>query len=533
MKANALLRFGIPIFLLVAIIAAVMISRGGHHSKAVAKAPAPSVSKQEAKLLGVEGDTQSDTLATLVGQMKDMRANVQTLTKQNTELRQENSQLHQQESSINNRVDEALQKAQQKFDAAASKAARAAMLPAPSGKAGNDPFSQIKSQIDALAGHGGKADLPAGLGLKNGDGGNFQGGGVFNFKIGGGAGDSSEASASEGAGRTLAAPTPPPKVVWVEPLDAKRETGRGGVPGQIIYPVFKSENGMSGARNLAHVALSPLTNAEQAISDSTDHLTGRATAGDGSDRDKDTVPYFTIAENATLMGSLGMTALIGRVPIGGTVSDPYPFKVIIGRDNLEANGIELPDITGAVMSGTAVGDWTLSCVRGNIESITFIFQDGRIRTVPEPGKNTSKNRSSGTSTIGGTDYLGWLSDPRGVPCIVGERKSNAVPYLSTETIFTGLGAWIAHRFGNDSTSVSSGGTTVTGNSALEDVLNGGLNDVRDWNNKLNGQAFAAIYVKPGAKVAVHLDREIKIDYEPHGRKVNYHHDEHNTIQQLD
>jgi hypothetical protein len=42
-----------------------------------------------------------------------------------------------------------------------------------------------------------------------------------------------------------------------------------------------------------------------------------------------------------------MTTLIGRVPIDGTVNDPYPFKVLIGPDNLTANGIDIPDMAGA------------------------------------------------------------------------------------------------------------------------------------------------------------------------------------------
>ncbi len=50
------------------------------------------------------------------------------------------------------------------------------------------------------------------------------------------------------------------------------------------------------------------------------------------------------------------------VPIDGKVTDPYPFKVLIGKDNLTANGIQLPDVEGAIVSGTATGDWTLSCV---------------------------------------------------------------------------------------------------------------------------------------------------------------------------
>ncbi len=57
-------------------------------------------------------------------------------------------------------------------------------------------------------------------------------------------------------------------------------------------------------------------------------------------------PYYTIPENSTLMGSTAMTALLGRVPIQGAVTDPFPFKVLIGRENLIANGIDLPDVEG-------------------------------------------------------------------------------------------------------------------------------------------------------------------------------------------
>ena len=82
-------------------------------------------------------------------------------------------------------------------------------------------------------------------------------------------------------------------------------------------------------------------------------------------------PFFTIAANSTLTNSVAMTALVGRVPIDNKVTEPYPFKLLIGRDNLIANGIELPDIEGAIVSGTASGDWTLSCVRGDVKSLTL------------------------------------------------------------------------------------------------------------------------------------------------------------------
>ncbi|MEM8194629.1 TIGR03752 family integrating conjugative element protein, partial [Morganella morganii] len=97
-------------------------------------------------------------------------------------------------------------------------------------------------------------------------------------------------------------------------------------------------------------------------------------------------PVYTVPENATLTGSRAMTALLGRIPADGKVTDPYPFKILIGRENLTANGIELPDLAGAVVSGMATGDWVLSCVRGEVHSMTFVFTDGTVRTVPQAGK---------------------------------------------------------------------------------------------------------------------------------------------------
>lgn len=98
-----------------------------------------------------------------------------------------------------------------------------------------------------------------------------------------------------------------------------------------------------------------------------------------------------------------MTALLGRVPIDGKVTDPYPFKVLIGKDNLTANGIQLPDVEGAIVSGTATGDWTLSCVRGDVQSITFVFSDGTVRTVPSPAKSTdgSDNKTAAAAASAG------------------------------------------------------------------------------------------------------------------------------------
>ena len=237
---------------------------------------------------------------------------------------------------------------------------------------------------------------------------------------------------------------------------------------------------------------------------------------------------YTVPSNSTLMGSIAMTALIGRVPIDGTVNDPYPFKVLIGPDNLTANGIDIPDVAGAVVSGTASGDWTLSCVRGQIRSVTFVFHDGTIRTVPEDGSR-GQGGSGGQSNGNGTTQggLGWISDPYGIPCVSGERRSNAQQYLGSQALITAAGAGAASLIKSDNGSVavvanssgSLGTVGISGNEAMGRILAGGVRDMADWVNKLYGQAFAAIYVQPGAKVAVHLEQPLNIDYDAKGRRV--------------
>lgn len=213
-----------------------------------------------------------------------------------------------------------------------------------------------------------------------------------------------------------------------------------------------------------------------------------------------------------------MTALLGRIPLNGSVTDPYPFKVLIGRDNLTANGIELPDIEGAVISGSATGDWTLSCVRGSLTSITFVFRDGTVRTLPAEGDK------SGSGTEGN---IGWLSDPHGLPCIPGERKSNAAEYIGSQFLLAGSSAAAQALANNQTTSTVEDGsitTALTGDSGqyvLGQALGGGLKESADWFKQRYGQMFDAIYVPPGQAVAIHITRQLAIDYEPDGRRVNY------------
>lgn len=246
-------------------------------------------------------------------------------------------------------------------------------------------------------------------------------------------------------------------------------------------------------------------------------------------------PAYTVPRNATLVGSTAMTALIGRVPMDGQVEDPFPFKVLVGRDNLAANGLEVPGVFGMVFSGTAFGDWTLGCVRGHVDSVTFVFDDGTTRTVSADGQGGAGSGGSvPVATAGGTAGgsirrgLGWISDRRGIPCVTGRRISNAADYLGGRMFARGLevaGRAFARTQQTINTTPLGGYTSaVTGDAAqyaLGETVAGGADELAKFIAERQARQFDVVYVDTGAEVAVHVDREIAIDYEPNGRKLDY------------
>ncbi|EIU5016744.1 TPA: TIGR03752 family integrating conjugative element protein [Pseudomonas aeruginosa C40A] len=458
MRSNGLLKWLlIPVALLVLFVAIRLFSGGG------ASAPPSAdgggrLTPEEMKALGIEGDTPRDTVATLVAQVKQLRTELQTALSDNRSQREENQRLRQRESAIDQRISSALEsersdlrRDQQQADSARQQT--------------EGLLADLQQRLDSIGGRGGShADLPVGLGLRDGDEAGMEGG-----------------------------------MRWVEPDDAKQSDGRGRSNGGINFPTSFGS------------AQSTLETTAQTVANAGARAAGVKTA----------TPVYTVPTNSTLMGSVAMTALIGRVPIDGTVNDPYPFKVLVGPDNLTANGIDIPDVAGAVFSGTASGDWTLSCVRGQVRSITFVFHDGTIRTIPEDREGNQQNNQQ-------RDGLGWISDPHGIPCVSGERRSNAQQYLGTQALITAAGAGVASLIESDSGRASYvgadgsiGSVGISGQEAVGRILASGVQDMSSWVNKLYGQAFAAVYVQPGAKVAVHLEKPLAIDFDPEGRKVDH------------
>ena len=478
MKSNGLLKWlMIPMALLLVFVGIQWLS---DDSRPPEREDGTQLTPEEAKALGIEGDTARDTVATLVAQVRQLRTELQTALAGNKTQRDENERLRLREDAIDQRIRSAIdsergQLQKDREQVAADQQRTQGLL------------QELQQRLGGVGGNRDEhADLPVGLGLESGDG----------------AGVGGEA------------------VRWIEPDDVRKEA-----PGR--------SSGATGNSGFS-TSFGPAQKTLEGVADSA------VEAGHRAANVATTKAVYTVPTNSTLMGSVAMTALIGRVPVDGTVNDPYPFKVLIGPDNLTANGIDIPDVAGAVVSGTASGDWTLSCVRGQIRSVTFVFNDGTIRTLPEDGERGGNRQQSddGNTTQNG---LGWISDPYGTPCVSGERRSNAQQYLGTQALITAAGAGAASLIKSDNGNVAFvgngngqlGTVGISGNEAMGRILAGGVQEMSQWVNKLYGQAFAAVYVPPGAKIAVHLEEPLTIDYDTAGRRVDHRLGDNTHAQELD
>jgi integrating conjugative element protein (TIGR03752 family) len=384
--------------------------------------------------------------------IKTLTARVAELTNQVKALRKENDQLLQRDGEIENAVT-----ARVKRELAEQRARE--------DEASASLLSALTQRIDELAGRVSSAgtgyigatptttpgpDIPVGLGLSGTPG--------------------------------TAVP-----VVWVEPLDraaqGERDTG-----------------GFSGLARRTESLLHKDTGSRK------DSLTPKVEPNEPR-------AVYTVPRNATLIGSTAMTALVGRIPVKGKVQDPMPFKLLVGADNLAANGLAIPGIEGMVWSGTAVGDWTLACVTGRLTSVTFVFADGTIRTISSDDQ---------------AHPLGWISDERGIPCISGERITNAPAFLAQRMAVTALQAAAdATAQAETTTTVSDSGTGITsvtgdaGPYVLGKTVTGGAAEIRRWLDERLEQSFDAVFVHPGVQLAVHVDQRLDIDYDPKGRKLSH------------
>jgi len=402
-----------------------------------------------------DADTPADTIKTLTANVAAMTANVEALRRDNANLRKQNQALIASRGQIEEQVMSRVQRE--------VLAREQAQVPPASPDMG--VLASLSARVDALAESLSKSrisapasDIPVGLGL---DG---------------------------------LSPDREETIQWIDPLDQA-----------------PTDQDASGLVSRAHQTAGGYL-------DTTQRKTRSVTHGvsEGIKRTQPT-PVYTVPRNATLIGATAMTALVGRVQ--GQVRDPMPFKVITGADNLAANGLTVPGVQGMVWSGTAVGDWTLSCVSGRLESVTFVFDDGTIRTLSADDRQGQGG--------GANKPLGWISDDRGIPCVSGERKSNAPAFLSQRIGAMALQAAAQAAAAAETTATvneaGSASSSVTGNSGayVLGTLAGGSDELAKWLLERQAQSFDAVFVPAGTTLALHVDRELAIDLDPNGRRLSH------------
>jgi integrating conjugative element protein (TIGR03752 family) len=409
-----------------------------------------------------DADTPADTIKTLTANVAAMTAEVEALRRENAGLARENQTLVAQRAQIEDNVAARLRQELRVRERDAEN----------QGRIDAGVLASLTDRVDQLAEsvargqEGVGSDIPVGLGL-------------------------------EGVARAQAVSS---SLIWVEPLDGPGETQ---AEPSLLGRAGQTAGGyLDGAR----------TRTTEAVTNTRDEIDALQSR-----------PAYTVPRNATLIGSTVMTALVGRIPTQGQVRDPMPFKVITGAENLAANGLTVPGVHGMVWSGTAVGDWTLSCVTGRLESVTFVFDDGTIRTI------SSDDRSVQANGQGGRDLpLGWISDAQGLPCISGERKTNAAAFLSQRIGAQAIQAAAGAAAAAETTSVVGNLGSVTdsvtgdvGTYVLGKTLAGGSEEIAQWLLERQSQSFDAVFVPAGTAVAIHVDRELAIDFDPQGRKLDH------------
>ncbi len=407
-----------------------------------------------------DADTPADTIKTLTANVSGMASQLNALRQDNAQLRQENRELIEDRSRIESAIVSKLK----------------GMLD----ERGQD--SDTPGTVSAIAALTKRLDVLARR-LKEGE-----------------SGIPSQATEIP-VGQGLNAPRAQSSVregpVWVEPLEQQPlQSPDGTIP--------SASPGHTGSvLGPARPALQPLT-----------AQVGRAD-GDGT-------AVYTVPRNATLVGSVGMTALVGRIPVQGQVQDPMPFKVITGPENLAANGLRIPGVEGMIWSGVAIGDWTLSCVSGQLESVTFVFADGTIRTLSSDGADSEG------STANRGKPLGWISDAWGVPCVSGERKTSAHTYLAQRIGVRAMeAAGEAVAQAETTTLVSDSGVTSsvvsgkTGKYVLGKAASQGSDELARWLHERQAQSFDAVFVPAGVELAIHVDQALNIDFQPDGRKLHH------------
>ena len=227
-------------------------------------------------------------------------------------------------------------------------------------------------------------------------------------------------------------------------------------------------------------------------------------------------PRYTIPPSSIIYAT-ALTSLVGRIPVNGRIETPWRFKLISSGRNLTSRRFEVPGLEGVIWTGIAHGDYTLSCVSGTIDTISYVFDDSSVHTQRSPVDPDDI-----------TNGIGWISDEYGNPCIKGDLKTN-VPQAIRRSVVAGTFAGLAQGYADaqSTRSTDSSGTTsttVTGDTAeyaLSSAASEAISESNQWLQRHLSQSFDAIYVPAGREVVIHIEQQVLIDEQPEGRRLDH------------
>ena len=120
LRGNTLLKVGVPVVVLVMILIVVRSCSSGSSNQAASQSQSEdasrTLSREEMDALGISGDSPTDTVATLVGQMNAWERQRQRDQEQVNDLLEENRRLTQRAANVDQAVEEALQEERQRRD---------------------------------------------------------------------------------------------------------------------------------------------------------------------------------------------------------------------------------------------------------------------------------------------------------------------------------------------------------------------------------------------------------------------------------
>ena len=212
-------------------------------------------------------------------------------------------------------------------------------------------------------------------------------------------------------------------------------------------------------------------------------------------------PRFVIPPS--VLSGRSLTALVGRVPRGGAVQDPWPFLAVSGRDNLSANNARLPELQGVLWRGVVHGDATLECASASIRSLVYVFPDGVFHAAAAPDG----------------EGFGYLADRAGNPCLAGALHSTAAEDLH-RGLLAGMVAGAGGAFAQEqlaTRATAAGETTRVEGDAFRYLLGQTVQGAAGSYAELLAQvsdAWEAVVVPAGQEVDLHITAAIPVVHDP-------------------